>query len=163
MIDQHQLDATARTIVDANLYMVLGTVGRDGRPWVSPVFYATADYQRFYWISSPEVRHSRNLAERPDTSIVIFDSRVPAFTGQAVYMSAMAEELAAGDLERGLEVYPGPAERGGRAVTAAEVRPPAPYRLYRATASQHSILCPWPSGPCPAHGHAHDHRVAVNP
>ena len=109
------------------------------------------------------MRHSRNLAGRPDTSIVIFDSRVPAYTGQAVYMSAMAEELAGDDLERGLEVYPGPAERGGRAVTAAEVLPPAPYRLYRATASQHSILCPWPSGPCPVHGPAHDHRVAVNP
>jgi Pyridoxamine 5'-phosphate oxidase len=163
MIDQHELDATARAIVDANLYMVLGTVDRDGRPWVSPVYYATADYRRFYWISSPEVRHSRNLAGRPDTSIVIFDSRVPAYTGQAVYMSAMAEELAGDDLERGLEVYPGPAERGGRAVTAAEVLPPAPYRLYRATASQHSILCPWPSGPCPVHGPAHDHRVAVNP
>ena len=24
------------------------------------------------------------------------------------------------------------------------------------------ILCPWPSGPCPVHGPAHDHRVAVN-
>jgi hypothetical protein len=27
---------------------------------------------------------------------------------------------------------------------------------------QHSILCSWPSGPCPVHGPAHDHRVAVN-
>ena len=71
MIDQHELDTTARAIVDASLYMVLGTVDRDGRPWVSPVSYATA--------------------------------------------------------------------------------------------SQHSILCPWPSGPCPVHGPAHDHRVAVNP
>jgi hypothetical protein len=127
--------------------MVLGTVDQDGRPWVSPVYYATADYTRFYWISSPEVRHSRNLARHQDVSIV---------------MSAVAEELTGADLDRGLEVYPGPAERGGRAMTAEEVRPPAPYRLYRATASQHSILCPWPSGPCPIHGPAHDHRVAVS-
>ncbi len=158
---QEDLGAIARAIVDANLYMVLGTVDEHGRPWVSPVYYATADYTRFYWISSPEVRHSRNLARRPHVSIVIFDSRVPAYTGQAVYMSAVAEELTGDDLDRGLEVYPGPAERGARAMTREEVRPPAAYRLYRATASQHSILCPWPSGPCPVHGPAHDHRVAV--
>jgi hypothetical protein len=162
MNGQEDLEAIARAVVDANLYMVLGTVDQEGRPWVSPVYYATADYTRFYWISSPEVRHSRNLARHPDVSIVIFDSRVPANTGQAVYMSAVAEELTGADLDRGLEVYPGPAERGGRAMTAEEVRPPAPYRLYRATASQHSILCPWPSGPCPIHGPAHDHRVAVS-
>ena len=158
---QEDLGAIARAVVDTNLYMVLGTVDEDGRPWVSPVYYATADYTRFYWISSPEVRHSRNLAQRPHVSVVIFDSRVPAYTGQAVYMSGVAEELTGDDLERGLEVYPGPAERGARAMTREEVRPPAAYRLYRATASQHSILCPWPSGPCPVHGPAHDHRVAV--
>ena len=161
MIDQRELDATARAVVDANLYMVLGTVDEAGRPWVSPVYYTTADYTRFYWISSPEVRHSRNLARNPDVSVVIFDSRVPAGTGQGVYMSAVAEELADADVDRGLEVYPGPAERGGRAIRAEEVRPPAPYRLYRATASEHSILCPSPSRPCPVHGRAHDHRAAV--
>ena len=158
---QEDLGAIARAVVDTNLYMVLGTVDEDGRPWVSPVYYATADYTRFYWISSPEVRHSRNLAQRPQVSVVIFDSRVPAYTGQAVYMSGVAEELTGDDLDRGLEVYPGPAERVARAMTREEVRQPAPYRLYRATASQHSILCPWPSGPCPVHGPAHDHRVAV--
>jgi hypothetical protein len=161
MNSPEELAAIARGIVDANLYMVLGTVDEDGRPWVSPVFYATADYTRFYWTSSPEARHSRNLARRPDVSAVIFDSRVPAYSGQAVYMSAAAEELAGDDLERGLEVYPGAAERGARVLTAAEVRPPAPYRLYRATASQHSILCPTPSSPCPVHDAAGDHRVAV--
>src|SRR6266545_1591101 len=98
---QEDLGAIARAIVDANLYMVLGTVDEHGRPWVSPVYYATADYTRFYWISSPEVRHSRNLAQRPHVSIVIFDSRVPAYTGQAVYMSAVAEELTGEDLDRG--------------------------------------------------------------
>ena len=52
-------------------------------------------------MSSPEelaaiargIVDSRNLARRPDLSVVIFDSRVPAYTGQGVYLSAVAEEL----------------------------------------------------------------------
>ena len=92
--------------------------------------------------------------------MVIFDSRVPAYSGQALYMSAVAEELTSDDLARELEVYPGAAERGAR-LTAAELLPPAPWRLYLATASQHSILCPSPDRPCPVHGAPGDHRVAV--
>jgi predicted pyridoxine 5'-phosphate oxidase superfamily flavin-nucleotide-binding protein len=30
-------DALARAVIDANLYMVLGTADEDGRPWVTPV------------------------------------------------------------------------------------------------------------------------------
>lgn len=30
------LDAVAREIIDANLYMTLGTADETGRPWVSP-------------------------------------------------------------------------------------------------------------------------------
>jgi hypothetical protein len=98
-------------------------------------------------------------------SIVVFDSQVPAYTGQAVYLSAMAQELAGSDLARGLEIFPGPAARGGRAMTPEQLRPPAPYRLYRATVSQQWILCPDPSGGtsglCAAHERAIDHRTAV--
>jgi hypothetical protein len=53
-----------------------------------------------------------------------------------------------------------PPERGGRVMTPEELRPPAAYCMYRATVSQHWILCPR-SGPCPDHGRAYDHRTAV--
>jgi hypothetical protein len=140
--------------------MTLGTVDDDGRPWVSPVYYATDDYRDFYWTSSSEATHSPNIARRPPVSIVVFDSQVPAYSGQAVYISAVAEELASTDLDRGLEVYPGSAERGASTVTAEQVRPPAVMRLYRARVSQHSILCPTSSEqPCPEHGLAFDHRM----
>ena len=75
------------------MYMVLGTADESGQPWVSPVYYASAEYKEYYWVSSPEVRHSRNIAIRPQVSIVIFDSQAPIGTGQGVYMSAIAEEL----------------------------------------------------------------------
>ena len=83
--------ATAKAIIDANLYMVLGTADEAGRPWVTPVYYAPVDYREFLWVSRPETLHSRNLAAQGQISIVIFDSSVPIGTGQGVYMAATAE------------------------------------------------------------------------
>jgi hypothetical protein len=162
MSQQEELGAIARAIIDANLYMTLATADSGGRPWVSPVFFAPAGYTELYWISSPEVTHSRNLAVRPQASIVVFDSRQPAGEGRAVYMSATAEQLSGADLERGLAVYPGPG-RGEWTMTAERLQPPAPYRLYRARVSEHWMLCPRESGPCELHGRAYDHRTAVTP
>jgi hypothetical protein len=147
--------AIARTIIEANLYLVLGTADASGMPWVSPVYYASAGYAEFFWVSSPESRHSRNLAARPEVSLVIFDSGAAIGTGQAVYMSAAAEVLTGPGLERALAVYSQSAlARGGRAFHAADVQPPAPYRLYRAAASEHWILDPDPD-------RRGDHRVRV--
>ncbi|HEX2745921.1 MAG TPA: pyridoxamine 5'-phosphate oxidase family protein [Streptosporangiaceae bacterium] len=159
---EQDLAAVARTIIDANQYMTLATADAQGQPWASPVFYATADYTEFYWISAPETTHSRNLAQRPQISIVIFDSRAPEGTGQAVYLSATAEQVPDDDLDRALAVYPGPAERGlATHYTREQLRALAPYRLYRATAFEHSILCRGGAGACPVHGVSFDHRVQV--
>ena len=134
-------DATARQIVDSNLYMTLATADSAGRPWASPVWYAAADYRSFYWVSSPEAQHSRNILERPEVSMVIFDSGVPEGEGQAVYLTATAEELTGIELERGIELFSDASRsRGMEAWTAEDVSPPAEHRLYRATASGHSIL-----------------------
>ena len=66
-----------RAIIDANLYMVLGTADETGAPWVSPVYFAPDGYRDFLWVSSPGARHSMNIAVRPGVSIVVFDSSVP--------------------------------------------------------------------------------------
>lgn len=159
MSDTPDVAAIARSVLDANQYLVLGTVDADGLPWVTPVYFASADHTVFYWISDPEAAHSRNLAARPRVSIVVFDSQAPVFTGQAVYMSAVAEELAGAEVDRGLEIYPGRAD--AVTMTAERLRPPFPYRLYRATASEHWILCPRDSEPCVLHGRSVDHRAEV--
>jgi len=99
------LGALARGIVDSNLYMTLATADEAGLPWASPVWYAVADYREFFWVSSPEARHSRNIAVRPQVAIVIFDSRAPEATAQAVYVSAVAEELAGEGLARGIGIF----------------------------------------------------------
>lgn len=146
MNQQQDLGALARTIIDSNMYMVLGTADESGQPWVTPVYFACMEYKEFYWISSPEVRHSRNIAVRSQISIVIFDSQVAVGTGQAVYMSAVAEELNSVDFDRGLDIYNGrfsnPAEHGVRVIKSEDVRAPALYRLYRATTSEHWVLDP---------------------
>lgn len=150
--------------IDANVYMTLATVDETGQPWASPVFFASADYHDFYWISAPDTTHSRNLAVRPQLSIVIFNSQLRPGAGQAkaVYMSGVAGLVEDAEVDRGLEIYPGAPERGGRQIPAATLRPPGPYRLYRATVSQHSMLCQRPDGqPCTEHGKAFDHRTLV--
>jgi nitroimidazol reductase NimA-like FMN-containing flavoprotein (pyridoxamine 5'-phosphate oxidase superfamily) len=136
-----ELAATAREILDGTMYMVLGTADESGRPWVSPVYFAASEYSDFYWVSLPDAQHSRNLAGRPEVSIVVFDSGVPIGTGQGVYMSARAEELAGEELERGIEVFARRnEEHGGRPWSADDVTPPAPHRLYRASVDQHWML-----------------------
>src|SRR5262245_39899362 len=98
--------------------MTLGTADGDGQPWTTPVYFATADYTRFYWTSTLEATHSRNILDRPQVSIVIFDSTVRPYHGRGVYMSAVAEELSGAGLDEGLAVYPGPPSRGAGDVTA---------------------------------------------
>jgi hypothetical protein len=133
--------ALGREIVDANLYMVLGTADEEGRPWVSPVYFAHAEFREFYWVSSPETVHSRNLVERPELGIVIFDSKVPISTGQAVYLAASAGELTGGEREGPIEVFSQRSlEHGGVPWTLADVESPARLRLYRAAASEQYVL-----------------------
>jgi nitroimidazol reductase NimA-like FMN-containing flavoprotein (pyridoxamine 5'-phosphate oxidase superfamily) len=142
-MNQQDLGALARTIIDSNMYMVLGTADESGQPWVTPVYYASARYKEFYWISSPEVRHSRNIAVRQHISIVIFDSRVPIGTGQGVYMSALAEKLTGADLERGIEIFSRTSlGHGGREWKPEDVEESTLYRLYRAAASEHWVRDP---------------------
>lgn len=138
--------ATARDIMDANQYMVIGTADADGRPWATPVYFTAYEYRELYWVSHHDARHSANIAVRPDVGIVVFDSQVRPGDGQAVYMAAHATELTGtSDFETGLERfnyarYAEPTEHHLTVFEADRVRPPANLRLYRATVSQHFVL-----------------------
>jgi uncharacterized protein YhbP (UPF0306 family) len=150
MNDAQDPAAVARGIIDANLYMVLGTADQAGRPWVSPVYYAPAAYREFFWVSAPETKHSRRLEARREVSIVIFDSSVPIGTGQGVYMSASARELTGDERAQGIDVFSRRSlAHGGDEWTLEDVQPPVRLRLYRATAVDQYLLG------------AHDRRVRV--
>ena len=139
---QQWLNDQARAIIDSSRYMTLGTADADGRPWVSPVWFAPHAYDEFFWVSSPEARHSRNLAVRTDVAITMFDSAVPVGGAAAVYMTGRAAQVDQTELEHGFAVFVHRLERdsGGRAWSVDEVLPPAKLRLYRATVTEHHAL-----------------------
>jgi pyridoxine/pyridoxamine 5'-phosphate oxidase len=135
--------ADAKRIIDANVYMTLATADAEGRPWASPVWFAHEDYTRFVWVSKPDARHSRNIAARPQAGMVILDSTVRQGAPEAVYVEAEAEQLGEGEQEGSLAVFTRRSEAlGWPGWTIEDVRPPAPLRLYRATASALFVLGP---------------------
>jgi nitroimidazol reductase NimA-like FMN-containing flavoprotein (pyridoxamine 5'-phosphate oxidase superfamily) len=140
-VPEPDLVARGRGIIDSNLYLVLGTADAQGGPWVSPVYFAHADYREFFWVSSPDTQHSRNLVERPEVSIVIFDSQAAIGTGQAVYLSASAKELTGDERAAAMELFSRRSlSHGGAAWTVDHVQPPARLRPYRATSSAQYVL-----------------------
>ena len=154
-----ELADLARATIDANRYMALGTADETGHPWVTPVWFATEDHRTFHWVSSPDARHSQNIAARPEVAIAIFDSSAVPGTAEAVYVSGRAEELTGAELERGIEVFGRVSEADlGRAWTLDDVRPPSLFRLYRATAAEHFVLI---RGRDPARGSGVDRREPV--
>jgi pyridoxine/pyridoxamine 5'-phosphate oxidase len=131
----------AEAIIDANSYMTLATADEHGNPWASPVWYASADYREFIWVSSPQARHSQNLALRPELAIVIFDSQQRPGTGEAVYISARAEQVPEPDLDRCLGIFSTVSQGQGLAAwNRPDVEPPARLRLYHARAAEHFVL-----------------------
>jgi nitroimidazol reductase NimA-like FMN-containing flavoprotein (pyridoxamine 5'-phosphate oxidase superfamily) len=133
--------AVARRLIDANRYLTLGTADEEGNPWVSPVWYATSDHRNLLWLSSPEARHSSNLASRPRVSLVIFDSRALPGEAQAVYATADAAEVEPPDLEASLAIYSAASEAQGLPAWRLEdVRSPARLRLFRAQAREWFVL-----------------------
>src|ERR1035437_9492947 len=97
---------TARSIIDASLYMVLATADDTGRPWASPVYFANSGYAEFFWVSSPEAAHSRNIAVRRQGRSLIFNSRAPIGPGGGVYRAAGAKKGTGAGLAGGLGFFP---------------------------------------------------------
>jgi nitroimidazol reductase NimA-like FMN-containing flavoprotein (pyridoxamine 5'-phosphate oxidase superfamily) len=153
-----KLERIARAVIEANKYMTLATADDAGRPWASPVYYTPEGHDVFYWVSSPNSVHSRNLAQRPDLSIVIFDSQAQIGAAEAVYMVARADIVPEGELERCAATY------GSRFPELRVFRPdelwaPAELRLYRARVAEHSVLV---RGSDPDFGRGVDTRLVVN-
>ena len=137
-------DDIARAILDAGIYVVLATADADGAPWASPVWFAKEDYRELYWVSYPGARHSQNIAVRPQIAMVVFDSTVPSGTGQAVYMTAIADQLSdPAAIEHGIDVFSRESVRQGDQEWGLDrVTGEARLRLYRASVQAYSILDP---------------------
>jgi hypothetical protein len=144
---------TIRDIIEANRYLVLATADAAGRPWSSPVYFAHIGFTEFFWVSSPDVTHSRNIAVRPEVGIVVFDSQAAIGTGQGAYMSAAAKLLEHDETARGIEAFSRRSlAHGGGEWASEDVQRGAGLRLYRAIADSYWIL---------AKDGRPDHRIPV--
>jgi hypothetical protein len=153
------LDEMARRVIDANHYMVLGTLGPDGEPRLSPVYYTPFRYSDLYWASSPEAQHSRNLARHPAVEIVIFDSSVPVGRGEAVYLTATAGPVADEELEA-VTPHAFRTTAGARRFEPGELRGDSPLRLYVAKVESCEVHV---AGSHPVHGRGVDTRQPADP
>jgi hypothetical protein len=138
--DESPTDA-ARHIIDANSYATLATADIDGRPWVTPVWFAEQALRQFVWVSRSTRRHSQNVARRAEVALAVFDSTVPVGSANAVYVEATAAQVPDHELAHTLPVFNAKCEASGLPTwDESKLSGDAPHRLYVATASQLWVL-----------------------
>lgn len=120
-------------------YLVLGTADAEGRPWVTPVFYAARDDHCIFWVSAPDSRHSRNIAHRSTIAITIFDSHAPIGAAEALYLEASATPVHDHDRHTAVDILNSRLPVG-RQLATCDLVPPGPLRVYRADVTQHFVL-----------------------
>ncbi len=150
---------TVPQVLAATRYLVLATADADGVPWATPVYFAASDERHLCWVSSPEARHSRNLSERPDVALTVFDSQVPIGSAEAVYVEATAAPADDAERDRLLEVLNSRLPPG-KTLGPDDVRPAGPLQIYCATVTQHYVLV---RGGDARFDNDLDARVAVQP
>ncbi len=126
-----ELTVMALDVIATNRYLVLGTVHPDGQPRVSPVYFNHHEHRSFYWVSSPDSQHSRNIAAHPRVNAVVFDSSTPPAENRAVYLTGTAVEVPEPDLDREIPRAFAQLDKNGRAFTFAELSGDGDLRLYR--------------------------------
>lgn len=134
-------DRTARDLVAGNSFLTLATAGADGTPWASPVWFAARELELFVWASKPGAQHSRNIAENPRVSLVVFDSTQTPGDVTALYVSADAALVSDAEFADVLAVYNARSVAQGLAEwDASRLLEPARHRLYRAVVREAFVL-----------------------
>ena len=87
----------AKQLINKLKYMTLATTSYDGQPWNSPVAFAYDGELTFYWGSQLDAQHSKNIAQNNRAFIVMYDSTVEYYHGEAFYARVQCERL--GDTE----------------------------------------------------------------
>lgn len=68
---QKQIELVAR-ILREETTLSLATTGKDGQPCIAPLFYIVDDELSFYWLSSEDSLHSRNLLGMPSAAATVY-------------------------------------------------------------------------------------------
>jgi uncharacterized protein YhbP (UPF0306 family) len=135
MPDRSDLDR----VLAANRYCVLGTADRAGTPWVTPVLFGLLDPDQVCWVSSPDSRHSQNIADRAAIAITVFDSGVPVGQAEAAYFDAEATRTAPDHVEAALRALNArlPPDKQQ---SAADLLPAGPMAVYQASFRRRYLL-----------------------
>jgi general stress protein 26 len=151
--------ATVPRLLARHRYLVLGTADPVGTPWVTPVFYAPDGERRVFWVSSPDSRHSRNVAARPAVAIMLFDTDAPLGRAEALYLEATAGLV--DDRARAAAVELLNSRLSARQQLGLDDPGPAgPMRVYQARITRHYVLI---RGGDPRFDNITDARLAVEP
>ena len=70
MPDDQRLRSRIREVLDRGYFMHLGTADSAG-PWVCTLIYIHDDDLRLFWMSDPDVRHSKAIAAQPEVAVAI--------------------------------------------------------------------------------------------
>ena len=144
-----QLVARARELLENNQYLTLATADPSGRPWAATVWYTARLRSRspqrlaleLIWLSRPDAQHSKNLVQRPEVGISIFNSTQPAGTGDGLQFAALAERVPSDELDNAAAAFSTASlAAGGGAWTRAQVEEPAVARLYIARIERAFLL-----------------------
>ena len=140
--DRLEEPVTDHAVVDrvlaAKRYLVLGTADQAGKPWVSPVFFARLGHDRVCWVSSPESRHSRNIADRAAIAITVFDSTVEV--GQRRRPTSTPKRASdSGKKETLVQALNARLPRG-KLLSLEDVQPRGPLVIYRADLLHRFVL-----------------------
>jgi len=149
--------ATVPRLLALHRYLVLGTVDPAGNPWVTPVFYAADGEHRVIWVSSPDSRHSRNIAACPTVAVTVFDTHAPVGGAEALYLEATASLV--NDHAHPVELLNArlPA---GKQLEPHDLEPEGPLRVYQANVTRHYVLI---RGGDPRFDNVTDTRLPVEP
>jgi nitroimidazol reductase NimA-like FMN-containing flavoprotein (pyridoxamine 5'-phosphate oxidase superfamily) len=153
VIDRSAVDR----VLAANRYLVLATADEDGQPWVTPVFFALLDPNRVCWVSSPDSRHSRNIAHRAAVAITVFDSTVAMGRAEAAYFDADAAQATPDETDTTLQALNSRLPQEKR-LSHDDLQPRGPLVVYRADLRHRYLLV---RGGDPEHGNVVDMTVEV--
>lgn len=131
--------ATVPRLLARHRYLVLGTVDPTGNPWVTPVFYAADGEHRVLWVSSPDSRHSRNIAARPTVAVTVFDTHAPIGQAEALYLEATGSMVDDHDCPAAVELLNARLPTG-RQLGTHDLAPEGPLRVYQANVTRHYVL-----------------------
>lgn len=117
--------------------MTLATAGSDGAPQAAALFYAADEELNLFFVSSPNSRHSQNLALQPRVAATIYADNQAWQTIQGLQIEGVARQVeGAAELAHAVKIYAGRFEflrglLGGEGAGPAVLRGPlASSRFY---------------------------------